>query len=86
LEEAELWSEAICLSAVTELVSAQKIPDILDARSRAKAKGIAFTKIVNPDMVISAGLENFTSDFGLVVVTPEEYVKFIHSFIQPPDK
>ncbi|HEX3890765.1 MAG TPA: DUF4238 domain-containing protein [Verrucomicrobiae bacterium] len=86
LEEAELWFEAICLSAVTELVSAQKIPDILDARSRAKAKGIAFTKIVNPDMVISAGLKNFTSDFGLVVVPSEEYVKFIHSFVQPPDK
>jgi hypothetical protein len=86
LEEAELWFEAICLSSVNELVSKQKIPDILAARARAKDKGIAFTKIVNPDIAISAGLENFNSHFGLIVVSSEEYVKFIHSFVQPPDK
>jgi len=85
-EEAELWFEAICLSAVTELVSKEIIPDVQAARLRAKDKGIAFTKIVNPDAAISAGLENFTSDFGLIVVSPEVYVKFIHSFIKPPDK
>lgn len=85
-EEAELWFEAICLSAVNELVSKDKIPDVLAARSRAKAKGIAFTKITDPDAIISAGQKNFTAQFGLVVVSLEEYVKFIHSFIQPPDK
>jgi len=86
LEEAELWFEAICLSSVNELVSKQKIPDILAARARAKDKGIAFTKIVNPDIAISAGLENFNSHFGLIVVSSEEYVKFIRSFVQPSDK
>lgn len=86
MEEAELWFEAICLSSVNELVSKQKIPDILAARARAKDKGIAFTKIVNPDIAISAGLENFNSHFGLIVVSSEEYVKFIRSFVQPSDK
>ncbi len=86
VEEAALWFEAICLSAVTELVCKERIPDVPAARSRAKAKGIAFTKIVNPDLGISAGLKNFTSNFGLIVVSSDEYVKFIHSFIQPPDK
>jgi len=84
--EAELWFEAICLSAVNELVSKDKIPDVLAARSRAKAKGIAFTKITDPDAIISAGQKKFTAQFGLVVVSLEEYVKFVHSFIQPPDK
>ncbi len=85
-EEAELWFEAICLSAVNELVSREIITDVESARTRAKEKGIAFTKITNPDAAIKAGMENFTSDFGLVVVSPKVYVNFIHSFIQPPDK
>lgn len=86
LEEAELWFEAICLSAVTELVCKKTIPDILAARTRAKAKGIAFTKITNPDATILAGTKDFKANFGLRVVSSEEYVRFIHSFIQPPDK
>jgi hypothetical protein len=85
-EEAELWLEAICLSAVNELVSKEILSDVQAARKRAKDKGIAFTKITNPDAAIRAGMENFTSDFGLIVVTPEVYVQFIHSFIKPPDK
>ncbi len=85
-EQAELWFEAICLSAVDELASKEIIPDVSAARARAKVKGIAFTKIVNPDAAMKAGRENFTADFGLIAVSPEEYVKFIHSFIQPPNK
>jgi len=78
--------DAICLSAVGELASKEVIPDVPAARARAKARGIAFTKIVNPDAALEAGRDNFTAPFGLTVVSPEDYVKFIHSFIQPPDK
>jgi hypothetical protein len=85
-EQAELWFEAICLSAVDELASKEIIPDVSAARARATAKGIAFTKIVNPEAAMKAGMENFTADFGLIVVSPDDYVKFIHSFIQPPNK
>jgi len=85
-EEAEIWYEALCLSAVTELVSKKAIPDVLEVRARARSKGIAFTKITDPDALIAAGQFNFSGNFGLVVVPPEAYVKFIHSFIQPPDK
>ena len=74
------------LSAVNELVSSRVIPDILAVRARAKTKGITFIKIVDPDTVISAGLKNFTANFGLRFVSTEEYVKFVHSFIQPADK
>ena len=73
-EEAEIWYEALCLSAVTELISKKAIPDVLEVRARARSKGIA------------SGQFNFSGNFGLVVVPPEVYVKFIHSFIQPPDK
>jgi hypothetical protein len=84
--EAEYWFDAICLSAVNELVSSRVIPDILAVRARAKTKGITFIKIVDPDTVISAGLKNFTANFGFRFVSTEEYVKFVHSFIQPADK
>jgi hypothetical protein len=57
-EEAELWFEAICLSAVSELASKEIIPDVPAARARAKAKGIAFTKVVNPKAAMKAGVEN----------------------------
>jgi hypothetical protein len=84
--EAEYWQEALCLSAVSELVSTHPIPDILEIRARARAKGIAFTKITDPDAVIHAGQLNYAGNFGLVVVPPEQFVKFIHAFVQPPDK
>jgi hypothetical protein len=85
-EEAEYWFDAICSSAWTELVSAHKIPGVLAVRARAKAKRISFAKIVDPVTVISAGQKQFNAHFGLRFVSSEEYVKFIHSFIQAPTK
>ena len=84
--EAEIWYEALCLSAVNELVSQKPIPDVLEVRDRARSKGIAFTKITDPDAIMAAGQFNFSGNFGLVVVPPEVYVKFIHAFIQPADE
>lgn len=81
--EAEYWMDIICLSAIKELVCSRVIPNVSMNRSRARANGTAFTKIVNPDLVVSAGLKEFDTDFGFRVVSTSEYVKFIHSFIQP---
>jgi len=83
--EADIWYEALCQSAVNELVSKRAIPDVQEVRARARSNGIAFTKITDPDSIIAAGQFNFSGNFGLAVVRPEVYVKFIHSFIQPPD-
>jgi hypothetical protein len=81
--EAEYWFDAICLSAVTELISTRMIPDMVAARSRAKTKGIAFQRIVNPDRLISAGITEPSHAIGLRVVSTPEWVKFVHSFILP---
>jgi hypothetical protein len=83
--EAEIWQEALCLSAVKELVSTRPIPDVLEIRERARARGIAFTRITDPDAVLGAGQFNYEGDFGLVAVPPEVWVKFIHAFVQPAD-
>jgi len=85
-QEAEIWQEALCLSAVSELVSTRPIGDVLECRARARAKGIAFTKITDPDAAMVSGQFNYAGDFGLIVVPPDVYVKFIHAFVQPPDK
>jgi hypothetical protein len=81
--EAEYWLDTICLSAVTEMICAHRIHDVPMVRERAKKKGISFLRIVDPDAVISAGLKNFNSNFGLRLVSVEEYVKFVHSFTLP---
>ena len=56
--EAEIWHEALCLSAVTELVSTKAIPDVLEVRARAR--GIAFTKLTDPDAVQSSTMLSFS--------------------------
>lgn len=81
--DAEYWLEVICLSAVTELVSSKIIPNIEFIRERAKSKGIRFPKIVNPQRGAIMGLTEFNSDFGLRMVSQQEYVRYVHSFLQP---
>ena len=80
-EEAELWFEAICLSAVSELAAKKMITDVVEARERAKTKGIAFTKIVNPDAAMEAGRENFTGRraYRSVARRLRKVYPFIHS-------
>ena len=85
-DEAQYWVDAICLAAVTELVSACVIPDVAAIRARAKANGVAYHKIVSPNVVMSAGRRDFTARFALRMVPEDEYVRFVHAFIQPPDR
>jgi hypothetical protein len=35
--------------------------------------------------VLVAGLQNASIAYSLQMVSTEEYVKFVHSFIQPPN-
>jgi hypothetical protein len=84
-DEAEFWLDAICWAALTELVSYSVIPDVPGIRARAKASGIAFHKVPNPEVAIAAGTKDFRSQFGVRFVSSEEYVKFVHLFVQPPE-
>jgi hypothetical protein len=84
-EEAEYRLDCICSSAVLELICPHKNFDVAGSRNRAKAKQIAFNKIVNPEQVLVAGLQNASIAYSLQMVSTEEYVKFVHSFIQPPN-
>jgi len=83
-DEAQYWFDAICSSAASELAASRLIPGIALSRSRAKANGITFPSIVDPELMLSAGLTDSNSEFGLRVISEAEYVKFIDAFIQPP--
>jgi hypothetical protein len=83
-DEAEYRFDTICASAVAEIICSRRIPNISTSISRAKAKGVTFHKLVNPQAITSAGLKNADADFHFRIVPVDEYVKFIHSFVLPP--
>ena len=82
-DEAEYRFDAICASAVAEIICSRRIPNISASINRAKSKGITFHKIVNPQAITSAGLTN-ADDLHFRIVPVDEYVKFVHSFMLPP--
>jgi len=84
-EEAEYRLDALCSSGVQELVFSRRHPDVLVSLDRAKAKGITFNKIMNPEFAASAGLKNSSLSYRLQMVPVEDYVKFVHSFVKPPN-
>jgi hypothetical protein len=84
--EAQYWFDAICLSALSELICSHRINDILEVLKRAKSNGVAFHKIVSQELAIGAGVKQFSAGLGIRVVSREEFVGFIHSFIQAPEK
>jgi hypothetical protein len=79
-DEAEYWLDAICLSAQATLASQNIIPNVPAIRKRA-TREVNFTKIVNPESIISAGVTDFNGAFGVRLVNSDEYVKFINSFV-----
>ena len=83
-DEAEYRFDAICASAVAEIICSRRIPNISASINRAKSKGITFHKIVNPQAITSAGLTNADDDLHFRIVPVDEYVKFVHSFMLPP--
>jgi hypothetical protein len=86
-EAAESVLEIICLSAL-KTIAAKNRMDIKAIREQAQKKNIAFTRIkVDLDSVLSAGTKSFNPNtFRIVPVAKDEYVRFVHSFIQPPNR
>jgi hypothetical protein len=84
-EETEYRLDTICLSSIDEIIFTRRQSDVLKILDRAKTKGISFNKVVNPKLAASSGLKNASLGYCLQMVSTDEYVKFIHSFIQPPN-
>jgi hypothetical protein len=84
LDEAEYRLDWICSSAVLEVICPHSNFDIAASRNRANANGIKFHKIVNPEQVLLAGMQNASTAYSLQMVSTKEYVKFVHSFVKPP--
>jgi hypothetical protein len=83
-DEAEYRLDTVCASAVSEIIFSRREPNVQVSLSRAKAKGITFHRIVHPELAISAGLKSASTKYNLQMVTIQEYVKFVHSFVKPP--
>jgi len=83
-DQAMYTFDAICSSAVIEIIAKREIPNISDSFVRARNRGIRFHKIVDPKSIRIAGLQSPTDQIRFRVVPTEEYVQFIHSFVQPP--
>jgi hypothetical protein len=85
-EEAEYRFDVICGSAVKEIIFSRSEPDIEHALKRASTKGICFHKLPNHEVALTSGLKTSSTKYGLQMVTVEEYVKFVQSFVQPPGR
>lgn len=84
-DEAEYCFDAVCSSAVNEIVCSQEMPNIAESFARAKAKGISFLTIVSPREITSAGLRDSPGEIHFRVVSMADFVKFIHSFVKPSE-
>ncbi len=80
-EDAQYWADAICYSAQVTLASKSIIPDVSAMRKRTE-KQVNFTKIVNPESIVSAGVTDFSGIFGVRLVDKSEFVKFVHSHVR----
>jgi hypothetical protein len=82
--EAEYRFDSICSSAIIEIICSRKILNIPESISRAKVSGIRFHKIVSPKTIASAGLTDVSAgDFRYRIVSVEEYIEFVHSYMLP---
>lgn len=82
-EEAQECVDIICSAAVAEIFCQQRIADIDESLRRATAAGIEFLQIANPREVIGAGLKLTTNRLHFRVVSMNEFVAFVHSFVKP---
>jgi hypothetical protein len=83
-EQAEYPFDAICSSAVIEIICSRKIPGISASLARAKRRGIRFHTIVAPKALRAVGLQATAHELRFRTVPVPEYVNFIHSFVKPP--
>jgi hypothetical protein len=83
-EEAAYYLECVSASAISELICARKLPEVAEARIQAKTSGKRFCKIVNPEAIKASGLLDVgTGDFVFRIVSVDEYVRVVHSYLRP---
>lgn len=82
-EEAQDCVDIICAAAVSEVFCQRRIENIADSFPRAKAAGIEFLQVANPQKVTGAGLRQATRELRFRVVPMKEFVTFVHSFVKP---
>ena len=84
--EAEYIRGVICLSALFTIASPTRFGDIKTIRNDA-AKTTQFAQIVDLDGALAAGQTPIISemDFLISPATTDEYVRFVHSIVRPPD-
>jgi len=82
--ESEYRFSVLCLSSVNEIIFSTRCSDITVRLEHARTMGVSFNKIVNPQVGLSAGLKNCDLKYRLQMVSVDEYVRFVHSFVQPP--
>ena len=82
-DEARECMDIISASAVSEIFCQRKIENISESLCRAKAAGIEFLQVSNPREVTSAGLQQSAKELHFRVVSMEEFVAFVHSFVKP---
>lgn len=85
-DEADYRLDAICSSAVTEIICSRINPNIPASISRAKEKGsgITFLKVANAKAITSAGLAKASKDLIFRVVSVDDYKKYMDSFVHRP--
>jgi hypothetical protein len=82
-DEAQECIDIICAAAVTEVFCQQKIENIADSFPRAKAAGVEFLQIANPQEVTDAGMKPTANQLHFRLVSMSDFVAFVHSFVKP---
>jgi len=82
-DEAQECVDIICSAAVGEIFCQQRIENIAGSLSRAKTAGVEFLQITNPREVIGAGVKISINKLHFRLVSKDEFVAFVHSFVKP---
>ena len=76
--------DTVFASVIAEIICSRKREDIPEAMARASTSGVKFLTVEGPERIFEAGLKQSSEILNFRVVTTDEYVRFIHSFIRPP--
>jgi hypothetical protein len=76
--------DAICASAVMEVICSAPSSEIAEARARARRSGVAFLTVPHPELLLSCGRTEPSRQLHFRAVSVDEFVKFVHSFVKPP--
>lgn len=81
--EAQECFDIICSSAVTEVICSRRVRNISESFSRARKNGVEFLQVASPRDITTAGLKKAPKDLYFHVVSMEQFVGFVHSFVKP---